>query len=205
MDSSTITLTFGDCAENHRGMQIIGTKATSGYSLDDLRSVAVNFPDPVIYDLRSLLPSNYQADEAYLCVLPRGVQSVADVDALDREQCQLPWDTKALMYGRVVNKSARYNLCFSDTAQSPNYETGLGTIIAYSQVPHLDHLRQVLPGAQHLKVEGNYYHDVTKCGIGYHGDSERRKVIGVRLEHLCLCVINGIIIISLWASGLASC
>lgn len=32
-----------------------------------------------------------------------------------------------------------------------------------------------------LVCEGNYYYDVKKCGIGFHGDAERRKVIGVRL------------------------
>jgi hypothetical protein len=32
-----------------------------------------------------------------------------------------------------------------------------------------------------LKAEGNYYYDITKCGIGYHGDSERRRVVGVRI------------------------
>ncbi|SOB74156.1 2OG-Fe(II) oxygenase [Cedratvirus lausannensis] len=30
-------------------------------------------------------------------------------------------------------------------------------------------------------VEGNRYYDVNKCYIGFHGDSERRKVIGLRL------------------------
>lgn len=31
-----------------------------------------------------------------------------------------------------------------------------------------------------LLAEGNYYYDQT-CGIGYHGDAERKKVIGLRL------------------------
>lgn len=35
--------------------------------------------------------------------------------------------------------------------------------------------------ANDLVVEGNYYYDIKKCGIGYHGDSERSKVVGVRL------------------------
>ena len=26
-------------------------------------------------------------------------------------------------------------------------------------------------------AEGNYYYDVTKCGIGFHGDGERKKVV----------------------------
>jgi hypothetical protein len=37
------------------------------------------------------------------------------------------------------------------------------------------------PKANNLKGEGNYYYDVKTCGIGFHGDTERRKVIAVRL------------------------
>ena len=29
--------------------------------------------------------------------------------------------------------------------------------------------------------EGNYYHDIRNCGIGYHGDTERKIVVGCRL------------------------
>jgi hypothetical protein len=32
-----------------------------------------------------------------------------------------------------------------------------------------------------LKGELNYYFDISKCGIGWHGDSERRKVVALRL------------------------
>ena len=32
-----------------------------------------------------------------------------------------------------------------------------------------------------LKAEGNYYFNAQKCGIGFHGDLERRRVIGLRL------------------------
>lgn len=32
-----------------------------------------------------------------------------------------------------------------------------------------------------LVCEGNRYFDLKKCGIGYHGDTERRRVIGVRI------------------------
>lgn len=35
--------------------------------------------------------------------------------------------------------------------------------------------------AANLQGEGNYYNDVNKCGIGYHGDTERRKVVAIRL------------------------
>ena len=35
--------------------------------------------------------------------------------------------------------------------------------------------------AKELACEGNYYYDVSKCGIGFHGDGERKRVVGLRL------------------------
>jgi len=35
--------------------------------------------------------------------------------------------------------------------------------------------------AKGLVAEGNYYYDINKCGIGFHGDAERKKVIGIRV------------------------
>ena len=32
-----------------------------------------------------------------------------------------------------------------------------------------------------MACEGNYYYDVSKCGIGFHGDGERKRVVGLRL------------------------
>jgi hypothetical protein len=32
-----------------------------------------------------------------------------------------------------------------------------------------------------LNGEANYYYDISKCGIGFHGDGERRKVFAVRM------------------------
>jgi hypothetical protein len=34
---------------------------------------------------------------------------------------------------------------------------------------------------QSQHVQGNHYYDTACCGIGFHGDSERRKVVAVRL------------------------
>lgn len=31
-------------------------------------------------------------------------------------------------------------------------------------------------------MEGNYYYDINKTGIGFHGDSERKKVIAISLS-----------------------
>jgi hypothetical protein len=35
------------------------------------------------------------------------------------------------MYGRVVDKKARHNLCFAESGHTAAYEEGKGTVIAY--------------------------------------------------------------------------
>ena len=87
---------------------------------------------------------------------------------------------------RVLNKHARFNLCFGDESQVADFEKAKGTVVAWKDVPQLSALRAKLPEllgdkAKDLACEGNYYYDTSKTGIGFHGDGERRKVVGVRL------------------------
>ena len=180
----TYTLTCGDRAENHKGMEIIGKKATTGFTLEDLERQKARFEAAgytcELIGLSAFVP-------AYVLVIRNGVEAVAgSVTPLFVEQTMLPKDTKAFMYGRVVNKKARHNLCFSKVGHKPCYEEGKGTVIAYNDVPVTKQLADGLadwfgPKAADLQMEGNYYYDITKCGIGYHGDSERVKVIAARL------------------------
>ena len=111
-----------------------------------------------------------------------------NVDDLYQEQIKmsLKADTKALMYGRVVNKHARTNLCFDKVAQTANYAKGMGTIIAYDEVTLTSEVKNNLPQwfghmANDMIAEANYYANPLKNYIGYHGDSERRIVIAYRL------------------------
>lgn len=50
-----ITLTFGDCMENHAGMQKVGTMSSHGYTYDDLRKINKHFkklgPSPQLFFL----------------------------------------------------------------------------------------------------------------------------------------------------------
>ena len=193
------TLTFGDRAENHKGMQIIGTAAEYGFTEAELISTQQWFHQHDrtchIYDINSLLPFEYRTTvkPAYLLVAYQGLSAITDVDLMYQEQRGLAKDSQALMYGRVVDKHARHNLCFGEQSQAPNYQAGQGTVVAFQDVPRLNYLRQcwstvVGNSANNLYAEGNYYHDLSKCGIGYHGDSERKKVIAVRLgAHFPLC------------------
>lgn len=194
--SQTFTITFGDQAENHVGMQKIGSLAAEGFNLSDLERAKAWFESRgttcTLISLHHLLPSElqYTENEAYVLVARKGLVALLDrtsgPDDLFQEQEMLDKDRQAFMYGRVVNKHARHNLCFGSFNQEPNYAEGKGRVISFSAVPLLQTVRETLgdvigeKGAG-LEAEGNYYYDLSKCGIGYHGDTERRKVVAVRL------------------------
>jgi hypothetical protein len=194
----TITLTFGDRAENHIGMQVIGQLAQHGFTHDDLVLAKANFENKgYVCNLINLSRNNIEK-EAYILIVKNGVNCLLEgnnANDLYTEQNVLNTDKKAFMYGRVVDKKARYNLCFSENSQNPHYENGKGRIIAFNDVPLTSTIRNKLPEyigeiGRGLQCEGNYYYDVNKCGIGYHGDGERRKVVGVRIGlSMPLCYI----------------
>ena len=213
---STITLTFGDQAENHVGMEQLGELVPEGqgFNEEDLNRAYDFFTTQGIaaelYHLHEAVDGMDDLPPAYLLVIRKATEYFLQ-DAygkreapqhttlfeapqgrqqrqkeLFEEQAALPADKKAFMYGRVVNKHARWNLCFDTEGKEPDYEAGRGRVIAWDTVPLLRHLYDQFPAAfgdkaTDLKGEGNYYYDTRHCGIGFHGDSERRKVIALRL------------------------
>lgn len=186
-----ITITYGDQAENHKGMQIIGTAIPSGLSLEDMVSIqkCLNVLGMTTEMVRLNDPDGDLPDASVL-IIRNGVNMILGpmsktADDMYAEQKVLPKDTKAFMYGRVVNKKARHNLCFGDEKQEPNYEEGQGRVIPWRDVPLTNAIRifmsQLSPKFRTLVAEGNYYYNPSKCGISFHGDSERRIVIAARL------------------------
>jgi hypothetical protein len=192
---SLITLTFGDAAENHKGMEQIGHRLEEGqgFELSDLESAKENLERRgatcEIVQLRCVEEEEYEVPQAYVLVIKNGVNCLLNdftQDQMFEEQKGLMYDKQAFMYGRVVNKHARWNLCFDDESRGPSYEEKKGRIIAYDEVPIMKSLRDQFEDvfgkkASNLKVESNYYYDTKKCGIGFHGDSERRIVIAARI------------------------
>jgi alkylated DNA repair dioxygenase AlkB len=201
MDNQTFTITFGDQAENHVGMQKIGKMSEEGFSYKDLLKFQKYFENlgfkTDLKHLNEYLPKDIDAEDAYFLVIKKGLRHFLPegkkIKDFEDEQLLLEKDKKCFMYGRVVNKKARHNLCFSEKDQEPDYEKGKGRIISFDKTPLLKNLREGLPKvfgekAKDLQAEGNYYYDIETCGIGYHGDAERRIVIGLRLgERLPLC------------------
>lgn len=183
-----ITITFGEVCENHVGMQKVGALAAKGFSHDDLGKARTFFQDKgcvcELFDLKATLHNVVtdtvfnEISPAWLLVIRDGLSKFVNKDDLWTELVDLKWDTEARMYGRVVQKHARHNLCFSEMAQVPDYEKGKGTVVAFADAPHLAIVRIGLPQclggrANQLLAEGNLYFDSDKCGIGYHGKSRK--------------------------------
>lgn len=181
---ATITITFSESVENHVGNQQIGNKLNHGISVEQLYVLKRQFEQADYhcdyYDLSPIINNN-----------PAGILVVKQYlsnDLLYNELVNLDWDKKVKMYGRVVNKHARHNLCFSDFNQEPDYENAKGRIYDINNLQFLNEIRNDLYQYLNLinidtaiNAEGNYYYDVNKCYIGFHGDQERRIVIGLRL------------------------
>lgn len=193
-EKKTYTITFGDVAENHVGMEKIGELHHRGYSLETLEKVRSRLEGEGVecemISLHTALEEEEEekVEEAYVLVIRRGVQHILkteDTREMMEENDKLKMDKHALMRGRVVNKHARWNLCFADEEQEPEYEKGKGRIVSWKHIPLVSRIRQVISewtsSDELLNGEANYYYDIEKCGIGYHGDGERKKVFAVRM------------------------
>ena len=182
------TITFGDVAENHAKMQKIGTLHENGYSIAQLLYIQEKLTglglETEMVDLN--VGFNESFSDAKVLVIRRGAQYILgeETTELMAENDAQTMDKKAFMKGKVVNKVARWNLCFADEDQEPNYEDGKGRIVAWKHLPRMSRIRQVISEWTEdvlLNGEANYYYDISQCGIGFHGDGERRKVFAVRM------------------------
>lgn len=137
----TWTITFSESVENHTGMQIIGSKCDHGFSRGDIDLAKQYFESKGIetemIDLRSGIESVQglnindfvPEDKIPILFIARGgAKAIVDTDdeynkfIEDIKSSKDIVDKKAFMKGRVVNKIARYNLCYSDEPQEPDYE-----------------------------------------------------------------------------------
>lgn len=202
---TTITITFAEQVENHVGMEKIGKIAERGFNLSEmvnalyeLRKLGVECN---IYNLGLLLTPE-EKDETYIPAYILVAKNAVDYLLKDigknsndmlKEELSYEWDST--MFSRkhkdngkqgVVQKNARHNVCYADISQKPDIANGKGTLVNFKDVPLIQHIREKLPTllgeyARDLLAEGNKYYDISKCYIGWHGDSERRKIVGTRV------------------------
>ena len=145
-----ITITFGDQAENNKGMQIIGSSAGAGYNINDFNKIIKNCANKGIvtelYNLNEICNTENNniiknAPTAHVLVIKNGVTHLlrdsgleSDHDDLFDEHIKLEWDSKAYMRSEVKNKKARHNLCYGEFNQEPDYEAKKGRIVAFDDI-----------------------------------------------------------------------
>jgi len=195
-----ITLTAGDCAENHARMEQIGVKRAAGQGFTVAELDAIRMKMELLGASCELVnlsteESEHPKEAAAVLVIRNGVNvllgSATGHREMFDEQMQLTFDTKALMRGRVVNKHARHNLCYDNEGRDADYEAGKGTIVGYKDVPLMRQLMMKYEEvfgekAAEIKMESNLYYDVRTTGIGFHGDTERVLVIAARIGYASL-------------------
>jgi hypothetical protein len=192
------SITICESGENHTGMQIIGEKAEQGFTIDELHEANRRFQEAgaktLYYDLKELgLDEDdvrfNRAEDACILVIKNGVRLLGgdefefrkSMKAIDCDKEY--WDVRR---GKKLNKRARHNVCFAYMSQEPDIDNKKGRIVNINSQKQLknviDNLLLYLgEKARGLIAELNHYYDVSKCGIGFHGDTERRIVICVRL------------------------
>ena len=109
----TFTITYGDVAENHKGMQKIGLETNRGLKKQDLllmkRWFELNGAKCSMINLQGFLPIQTTDLDAYILVVRDGIDTMFSKGYADKfltELQDLEWDSKAFMYGRVVNKKS---------------------------------------------------------------------------------------------------
>lgn len=202
-----ITITYGDHAENHRGMQIISSDSLSvskrlGLAVDELDGIGkalagagfgIEMHHLNKINLSSEADSGQMIDElpsAAILIIRGGINKIIasagkSADDMYAEQIALTPDKKILVNDKVIKKVARWNLCYSDIKQDPDIQLGRGTVIPWSEVPLTNMVRRLIeilhPKLRNLVGEGNFYYNPESCGIRPHGDLERSVVVAARL------------------------
>ena len=195
--NKAMTLTFGDRVENHEELQMLGEEASTGFTHEDLVRI-VEYMEALGYghmcelrDLRELAIESVEGlpelSPAYLLVI-RHFLAPKRANEIFEENMAFEWDKELWNWKKKVvqNRRARHNVCYDDKAREANYSKGEGMVVAWNSVPAtyaVGRALSVLLGEKGkcLACEGNLYYDVATTGIGWHGDTERRKVVGIRL------------------------
>lgn len=185
-DKSFITHTFSECVENHAGMKMHGVKLPRGFTEDYLNACMIKHGGQIL-DMR------IEDKRAVVWKIPNGVDRLLGPGAADKlhaESWSQQFDHQFLNDKKqeVQYKWGRYNNCYADESGEPDYANGKGRLIAFGDAPMMAALRAKLPEllgdeAKDLYAESNLYPNVesAKVGIGFHGDTERSIVVGVRI------------------------
>lgn len=187
-----IAITFGDAGENHAGMELLGTlgEKGSGFTIDDLDKLKKYFEKKEFET--EYINLNIENEKAGVLIIRNYINEEKQIEIYN-ELTKLDWDKKYYDTRRkkVLNKHARSNIVLLEgIEQDSDYENKKGTIIDSNKLKKFKKFKEILcktinkkcdNKADNLIAEGNRYFDLKKCGIGFHGDAERTRVICLSL------------------------
>ena len=165
-----------------------------GFSKNDIQYLSQKY-NGKIYNLSDFCLEKYQTDkikEASVVVFQNGLHRLFNLDEnIIKNECDsIKYDDKELRYGKVINKKARYNIVFGKEDKSAEFKNGKGTIVALNRVPTISQFNEnckqfFKKEKEKEKIEYNIesinYYDTETCFLGFHGDSERKRVIVCRI------------------------
>jgi hypothetical protein len=186
-------LTLGEQAEIRVGSTLTGNGlAKRGFSVRELRAIANSLGGCDFRVLSDVLDKKHAAgNEAAVLLIKRGVDRImgreGGADEMLAEQKAVKYDEKYFDPRRqkTLTNRARLNVVFGEKSVPHAENYSHGTIVGWDCVPRFSELRKTLPSvlgeiAAGLNGEGNFYHH-GDAGIGYHGDGERKIVVGTCL------------------------
>ena len=163
--------------------------ADEGYTVQELMEMKEHFQDQAdLVMLSDALPEDMRGQNGAAVLhikgginLLMGSATYADEMLLEQMSVQYDkfyWDRRRV---KMLKKIARHNAVFGERHIEASEDYRQSTVIGYDEVPLFQKVRDVLPEvfgekARGLQSEGNHYYD-RKSGIGFHGDSERKRVI----------------------------
>ena len=176
-------------------MEQLGKLAECGFTRVELEAAKGRLGEGAeLHDLRELLDADTrsQIDDDSACLLVgrdcvNKLSQETNADSAEAEAKALEPDKKEWMRGGVKNLQMRYKLTFGEAAQVDNFEEKKGAVVPFFSLPETSKLRTAIAEffgdkAESLLAELNVYFNIHRanCSIGYHGDTERRIVIGLR-------------------------
>jgi hypothetical protein len=212
-DPWTATVTFSQSTESHVGCVIHGIKATIGYDWNDLlRMQSAWTGESEIIALHDKCAVDRRAWVLVLRAYSLGCVKTESLTREYGEMVFPHLDRHFVSFGRVRQKHARGNAEIGPVATASDFlntQEGKvtrplsGVVIAFAETPKIHaaavHLRSLVqkegcPFLPPLCAEINHYgpnlkdtnklHTADRCGIGFHGDSERPDVIGLVLGNI---------------------
>ena len=112
--TQTTSLTFGDQAENHTGMQKFGNPLATGLTCEEIALIHAKYGGNLIPLHMTLPGADRPGNEACVLLIPNGIRALGiDPDALFQEQLALDHDRKALhaRSGREQTRTLQPLLC----------------------------------------------------------------------------------------------